>query len=70
MRVEKGTINRAVYEIAMLHQPRTPLPDPWTDTKGWNNRLVYTFGGGCAAGHRQGTRTVGARRRSMWAVDS
>jgi len=47
VRRERGTINRAVYEIAMLHSPSDPAP-------GWNGRLVYSFGGGCAAGYRQG----------------
>jgi hypothetical protein len=59
VRLETGTINRAVYQIAMLHQPSTPVPDPWTTTPGWNNRLVYTFGGNCDAGYRQGTSTGG-----------
>jgi hypothetical protein len=59
VRLETGTINRAVYQIALLHQPGTPLPDPWTDTRGWNGRLVYTFGGGCDAGFRQGASTGG-----------
>src|SRR5690606_11465407 len=45
VRFERGTINRAVYEIALLHEPGTPVPDPWTTTAGWNDRLVYTFGG-------------------------
>jgi len=58
VRLETGTINRAVYQIAFLHEPGTPLPDPWTITPGWNRRLVYTFGGGCAAGYHQG-RTIG-----------
>ena len=54
VRREVGTINRAIYEIAFLHEPGTPLPDPWTDTPGWNRRLIYNFGGGCNAGYRQG----------------
>lgn len=54
VRRERGTINRAIYQIAFLHQPRQPLPDPWTDTAGWNRRLVYIFGGGCNAGYQQG----------------
>lgn len=54
VRLERGTINRAVYEIAFLHQPGTPLPDPWTSTDGWNGRLRYNFGGGCGGGHYQG----------------
>jgi len=54
VRRETGTINRAIYEIAFLHQPGQPLPGPSTSVPGWNGRLVYSFGGGCAAGYRQG----------------
>lgn len=54
VRRERGTINRAIYEIAFLHVPGQPLPDPWNATPGWNGRLVYSFGGGCSAGYRQG----------------
>ncbi len=57
VRREMGTINRAVYSIAFLHEPGTPLPSPWAAGT-WNGRLVYTFGGGVAAGYHQG-RTVG-----------
>ncbi|MFD6754861.1 DUF6351 family protein [Micromonospora gifhornensis] len=59
VRIERGTINRAVYEIALLHQPGTALPDPWTATDGWNERLVYTFGGACGIGYTQATSTGG-----------
>lgn len=58
VRRETGTINRAVYVIAFLHEPGTPLPDPWTTTPGWSGRLLYSFGGGCRAGYHQG-RTIG-----------
>jgi len=54
VRRERGTINRAIYEITMLHDPSQPEPDPWTASANWNGRLVYSFGGGCAAGYRQG----------------
>jgi hypothetical protein len=54
VRRERGTINRAIYEIAMLANPSDPAPDPWQKSAGWNGRLVYSFGGGCAAGYRQG----------------
>jgi hypothetical protein len=53
VRVETGTINRAVYSIAFLHKPGDPPPDPWTSSPGWNGRLVYFFGGGCSPGYRQ-----------------
>src|SRR5436309_7695564 len=42
VRREMGTINRAVYAIAFLHEPGTPLPDPWnTGGTSWNLRLIY-----------------------------
>lgn len=57
VRRETGVINRAVYDIQFLHVPGQPLPTPWTrPTPGWNGRLIYIFGSGCAAGYRQGTR--------------
>jgi hypothetical protein len=65
VRFERGTINRAVYEIAVLHEPGTPVPDPWTATPGWNDRLVYTFGGACGIGHTQATSTGGVRNDAL-----
>ena len=61
VRVETGTINRAIYQIAMLHDPATDAePSPWMVPTGWNGRLIYTFGGGCVNGwFRQGARTGG-----------
>ena len=54
VRVETGTINRAIYHIATLHDPAGEPPAPWTRNDGWNGRLVYRFGGGCRAGYHQG----------------
>jgi hypothetical protein len=55
VRREIGTINRAVYDIQFLHQPGQPLPNPWNSSiPGWNGRLLYVFGEGCAAGYHQG----------------
>ena len=62
VRIETGAINRAIYQIAMLHAPRAsdPEPDAWTASPGWNGRLIYTLGGGCVNGwYRQGARTGG-----------
>jgi hypothetical protein len=61
VRIETGTINRSIYQIAMLHQPGTePPPDPWARAAGWNRRLIYTHGGGCTNGwYRQGSTTGG-----------
>ncbi|HEX3791960.1 MAG TPA: DUF6351 family protein [Pseudonocardiaceae bacterium] len=57
IRVERGTIDRAVYEIAALDDGTAPTP--LTRDKSWNDTLVYTFGGGCNAGYHQGNSTGG-----------
>lgn len=54
VRVEMGTINRAIYQTAILHDPGEGAPGPWARPAGWNGRLIYTFGGGCQAGYHQG----------------
>ena len=67
VRLETGTINRAIYQIAILDDPRVPGPDlrNHADT-GWNGRLVYTFGGGCGGGHYiQGSSTGGVLNDMM-----
>src|SRR6185295_19462419 len=62
-----GTINRAIYQIAMLHNPATePQPSFTVRPAGWNGRLIYTFGGGCAGGwYKQGTGTGGVDEEEM-----
>ncbi len=58
VRVETGTLNRAIYQSALLHDLADPTPDPWTPSRGWNGKLVYTHGGGCRRGwFRQGSGT-------------
>jgi hypothetical protein len=47
VRVESGTINRSIYRIAMLDDP-----------KGWNHRLAVSFGGGAGAKYNQGSNTA------------
>ncbi|MGW4229975.1 DUF6351 family protein [Streptomyces sp. NPDC004980] len=60
VRVETGTINRGIYETAVLHDPLSGTPDPLERGPGWNGRLVYGFGGGCNGGwYVQGRKTVG-----------
>jgi len=51
VRVETGTINRAIYETAVLHDPTIEAaPTPFKPPAAWNHRLVYTLGGGCVGG--------------------
>ena len=64
VRVERGTIDRGVYEIAALFDPAAP-PSPFAPEPGWNRSLVYTFGGGCNAGFHQGTSTGGVLNDMM-----
>jgi hypothetical protein len=47
VRVESGTVNRSIYRIAMLADP-----------KGWNHRLAVSFGGGAGAKYNQGSNTA------------
>lgn len=65
VRLETGTINRAIYQTAALVDPDAPAPTPWASSPGWNGRLVYTYGGGCEAGFFQGTSTGGVLRDNM-----
>jgi hypothetical protein len=65
VRIETGTINRAIYQIAILTDPSAPDPTPWSPPAPWNGRLVYTYGGGCEAGFFQGTSTGGVLRQDM-----
>ncbi len=64
VRLETGTINRAIYQIAVLHDPASEEQSR-DGYAGWNNRLVYTFGGGCEAGYFQGTGTGGVLQDYM-----
>ena len=61
VRVETGTLNRAIYQTSVLHDPTKEASPSYTvPPSGWNGRLVYTFGGGCTGGwYRQGNITGG-----------
>jgi Tannase-like family of unknown function (DUF6351) len=67
VRLETGTINRSIYQIAILDDPSIPGPDLENhDDPGWNGRLAYTFGGGCSAGQFiQGSTTGGVLNDMM-----
>ncbi|HEY5716845.1 MAG TPA: DUF6351 family protein, partial [Motiliproteus sp.] len=51
-RVETGTINRFIYQLAALRGPAETLTQP--DPGHWNKRLIYQFRGGVGIGKRQG----------------
>jgi hypothetical protein len=50
VRLETGTINRAIYQTAILHNPNSGEPTPFAPPAAWNGRLIYPLGGGCIGG--------------------
>jgi hypothetical protein len=59
VRLETGVINRAVYQTAILYDPSVADTDSPQATPGWNERLVYSYGGGCNAAYAQGVGNGG-----------
>lgn len=52
VRVERGTLNRAIYDFAVLAEPGKQ-PQPWASPAAWNHKLGFSFGGGCSPAHSQ-----------------
>ena len=51
VRLETGTMDRGIYQNAVLHDPTSdPAPTPFTPPKGWNKRLLAQHGSGCPGG--------------------
>ena len=51
VRVETGTMDRGIYQNAVLHDPTTEAtPTPFAPPKGWNGRLQGLHGVGCPNG--------------------
>ncbi|TAJ71979.1 MAG: hypothetical protein EPO51_12755 [Phenylobacterium sp.] len=68
VRVETGVVNRSIYQLAMLHDPRTAAPTPAAPSRSWNRGLIYVFGGGCPGGmYIQGKTTGGVLDDQMLA---
>ena len=62
VRVERGTLNRGIYDIAVLFDPTAPA---WTATKPqpqWNGKLLYTYGASTGQPRQQ------FRSEQNWAV--
>ena len=53
VRIERGTSNRGIYDLAVLFDPTKPWT-PWAPQAGWNHTLFWPFGSGCEMGHVQG----------------
>lgn len=51
VRVETGTMDRGIYQSAILHDPTSePEPTPFAPPRGWNHHLVALQGSGCPSG--------------------
>ena len=67
IRMETGTINRAIDQVSILHDPLEEAAPSWSNPPAnWNKRLIYTFGSGCIGGwYRQGASTGGVTDNFM-----
>ena len=62
VRLERGTINRFIYSIAMLAPFPEGLESPdELNNSAWNQKLVYKFQGGIGIGHWQGSFSLNDR---------
>jgi hypothetical protein len=52
VRVESGTMDRGIYQTAVLADPEQPWT-PWAPQSQWNHKVYVPFGGSCAALHEQ-----------------
>lgn len=63
VRTERGTLDRGIYDIAVLFDPNEPW-EPWAPQRGWNGKLSFLFGSACNPGHSQAD-AVDARNDMM-----
>jgi hypothetical protein len=61
VRVDSGTINRSIYRIAVLDDPKPDVPiAQWSPGTGWNRKLAVSFGGGAGTQYNQGVNQATA----------
>ena len=63
VRVERGTINRGIYDIAVLFDPAKPF-NPLAPQAGWNGKVLYSFGASTGQPRQQ------YRSEQNWADDA
>ena len=54
VRIERGTMNRGLHEIAVLFDPAKPWA-PWATQPQWNRKVVMSYGAGTSQQYRQGS---------------
>jgi len=47
-----GTVDRGIYQLAVLVDPLKPI-EPWSTDQPWSHKLFYTYGGACGTDHTQ-----------------
>jgi hypothetical protein len=52
VRIERGTLNRGIHDIAVLLDPAMPFT-PWAPQPQWNRKLVVQYGAGTSQQYRQ-----------------
>ena len=67
VRVETATIDRGIYQSAVLHDPTAEPPPSWqAPPRGWNRRLIAIQGAGCPGGwYFQGVAGGSSNRPGM-----
>jgi Tannase-like family of unknown function (DUF6351) len=62
VRMQRGTVNRGIYDIAVLDNPTVgaALPSKFVPGAGWNQKLIVYFSGGGGAAFNQGPAAIGA----------
>src|SRR5882757_6053599 len=66
VRDERGTIDRGIYDIAVLYDPAKPWT-PWDPQPAWNGKVFVRAGGSCDTGHVQGDYQDAALQESSLA---
>ena len=60
VRVERGTMNRGIYDIAVLYDPSKDNWSPISPQAGWNRKVLFNFGASTGQPRRQ------ARPATAW----
>jgi hypothetical protein len=63
VRVERGTMNRGIYDIAVLFDPTRPWASGAAQQAQWNGKILYQFGASTGQPRRQ------SRSSSSWTND-